>query len=119
MKPEVKSRLARTLRARRRALMQQLPLEKDRAVNDRRPEPGDWLDQAAAVDLELVVRALADTERAELAEIDAALERLARGHYGKCELCGRAIPARRLEALPETRTCVECASGRSRSAAPH
>ncbi len=26
-----------------------------------------------------------------------------------CEICGQAIPPERLEALPETRRCVECA----------
>ena len=27
----------------------------------------------------------------------------------KCELCGKAIPAERMKALPETKRCVECA----------
>ncbi|MGI6036700.1 MAG: TraR/DksA C4-type zinc finger protein [Limnochordia bacterium] len=27
----------------------------------------------------------------------------------KCEFCGRTIPKERLEALPNTRRCVECA----------
>lgn len=27
----------------------------------------------------------------------------------RCELCGTPIPAERLEALPETKRCVECA----------
>ena len=27
----------------------------------------------------------------------------------KCELCGKAIPAERVKALPETKRCVECA----------
>jgi RNA polymerase-binding transcription factor DksA len=27
----------------------------------------------------------------------------------KCELCGKEIPLARLEALPETKRCVECA----------
>lgn len=26
-----------------------------------------------------------------------------------CEICGRDIPSERLEALPETKRCVECA----------
>lgn len=26
-----------------------------------------------------------------------------------CEICGSIIPAERLEALPETKRCVECA----------
>lgn len=29
-----------------------------------------------------------------------------------CEICGRPIPKERLEALPQTRRCVECARER-------
>jgi DnaK suppressor protein len=44
-----------------------------------------------------------------LAEIDAALVRIAEGRYGFCERCGRPIPRGRLEARPTARTCVSCA----------
>ncbi|WP_253943888.1 TraR/DksA family transcriptional regulator [Nocardioides marmotae] len=43
-----------------------------------------------------------------LAEIEAALDRLAAGTYGVCERCGRPIPAERLEVRPEARRCVAC-----------
>jgi DnaK suppressor protein len=43
-------------------------------------------------------------------ESRAALERLDNGTFGKCESCGRAIAAARLEAIPYTRYCVECAA---------
>jgi RNA polymerase-binding transcription factor DksA len=42
-------------------------------------------------------------------EIDAALARLDAGTYGECETCGSAIAAARLEALPWTTHCVQCA----------
>ena len=32
--------------------------------------------------------------------------------YGRCERCGAAIGAERLEARPSARTCIACASGR-------
>jgi DnaK suppressor protein len=44
-------------------------------------------------------------------EIDQALERIDTGSYGRCELCGQAIPADRLRALPWAALCVPC-SGR-------
>jgi len=44
---------------------------------------------------------------ARLALIDEALERLAHGEYGKCVVCGREIPAERLELVPETPYCVD------------
>jgi len=46
----------------------------------------------------------------ELADIDAARDRLAAGTYGVCENCGRAIPAARLEVRPTAARCVECAA---------
>ena len=53
----------------------------------------------------------------QLGEIEAARGRLADGRYGRCETCGRLIPAERLEARPTARTCVTCAApGRARPA---
>ncbi len=42
-----------------------------------------------------------------LAEIEAAQKRIADGTYGLCTVCGRQIPAARLEARPTATTCVE------------
>jgi len=54
--------------------------------------------------------ALVEQAEGNLAEIDAALERLDRGDYGRCETCGTGIGAARLEALPMTRRCITCAA---------
>ncbi len=45
-----------------------------------------------------------------LAEIDAALERLRQGTYGRCEVCGRPIAPARLAARPTATRCITCAS---------
>jgi RNA polymerase-binding transcription factor DksA len=42
-------------------------------------------------------------------EVAAALDRIDRGTFGRCENCGTAIAAGRLDALPYTRYCVRCA----------
>ncbi|TDW17596.1 TraR/DksA family transcriptional regulator [Kribbella kalugense] len=55
--------------------------------------------------------ALAEQARKALAEIDAALARVAAGTYTTCERCGRPISAERLQARPMVRTCIDCASG--------
>ncbi|MDP1805911.1 MAG: TraR/DksA C4-type zinc finger protein [Acidimicrobiales bacterium] len=44
---------------------------------------------------------------AELADVEHALRRLDDGTYGTCEVCGKAIPDERLEAMPATRLCLE------------
>jgi RNA polymerase-binding transcription factor DksA len=50
-----------------------------------------------------------DAER-ELVDLDAALDRIAEGHYGVCASCGGAIPIDRLRLLPAATLCVPCAS---------
>ena len=54
-----------------------------------------------------LVLALASFEQDGLYEIDAALRRIDDGTYGVCELTGRPIPWKRLEAIPWTRFSVE------------
>jgi RNA polymerase-binding transcription factor DksA len=43
-----------------------------------------------------------------LADIDAALFRLAIGRFGVCQRCGRVIPADRLQAIPMASLCLRC-----------
>ena len=53
--------------------------------------------------------ALRDRERAQLRQVEDALERLAAGTFGACRSCGRPIAAQRLEAIPWAATCIDCA----------
>jgi DnaK suppressor protein len=52
--------------------------------------------------------ALDERETAELAKVQAALNRIAAGTYGQCVDCGIEIPASRLQAVPEAARCVAC-----------
>ena len=52
--------------------------------------------------------AMNEHETAELAAIDAALERIAQGHYGECLDCGVTIAQARLDAYPMALRCVSC-----------
>jgi RNA polymerase-binding transcription factor DksA len=56
--------------------------------------------------------ALAGQARTRLAEINAALGRLADGSYGTCERCGQPIGQDRLAARPAASQCVTCAARR-------
>jgi len=60
--------------------------------------------------------AMTEAERREIAEIDAAIERIGRGSYGHCEDCGHAIGRLRLRAMPEARRCAACDDVREASA---
>jgi len=50
---------------------------------------------------------LEENEGRVLAAIDAALQRIANGTYGRCERCGREIEEERLQALPYATLCIE------------
>ena len=106
----------KTLIQRRRALLRKVPTLEEEELAHREAEANDWVDRAVNAESEGLVRTLAQGERNELAEIDAALERLASGRYGWCESCGAAITARRLAAVPEARTCYSCRSQQERGA---
>ncbi|MGK5111326.1 MULTISPECIES: TraR/DksA family transcriptional regulator [unclassified Geodermatophilus] len=45
-------------------------------------------------------------------DIDAALERMAAGTYGRCVHCGTDIPEERLELRPFATGCVACSQRR-------
>ena len=57
---------------------------------------------------EFTLSLLQNQEQA-LDEIREALGRIDRGTFGECEECHQPIPKARLQALPYTRHCVECA----------
>jgi RNA polymerase-binding transcription factor DksA len=47
-------------------------------------------------------------ELGELQEIHAALERIERGIFGRCESCSSSIDEAHLERVPWERRCAEC-----------
>lgn len=49
-----------------------------------------------------------------LARTERALEKLDEGTYGRCDSCGKPIPAERLRAMPDSVMCVECAAAERR-----
>ncbi len=51
---------------------------------------------------------MAETLEALQRQIVAALEKLNRGTYGRCEGCRKPIPEARLQALPWASRCIPC-----------
>ncbi len=49
-----------------------------------------------------------NNDRQLLQMVDAALSRMREGSFGECISCGEEINAKRLEAVPWTRHCIEC-----------
>ena len=47
-------------------------------------------------------------ERQQLQMVEGALARIKEGVFGQCISCGNPINAKRLEAVPWTRYCIDC-----------
>ena len=52
---------------------------------------------------------LIENEQETLDQIHDALKRMDAGSYGRCESCDQPIAKARLQALPYTPLCIECA----------
>ena len=73
---------------------------------------GHWeLDCGRYADQKLTV-SLLRRDKDTLDQIEAAIQRIEDGGYGRCEECGEQIPKTRLDAIPYAAECVRCASQR-------
>jgi RNA polymerase-binding protein DksA len=54
--------------------------------------------------------AIAENEEQLLEQVVAALDRIAVGTFGICQECGREIARQRLDAIPYTSWCIDCAA---------
>ena len=61
----------------------------------------------AASQIEVHVK-LAASARMVLSDVEAALERMDQGRYGRCHLCAQPIALARLKIVPQARYCGRC-----------
>ncbi|NLY12833.1 MAG: TraR/DksA family transcriptional regulator [Gammaproteobacteria bacterium] len=66
-------------------------------------------EQATERQNDMVLQGLLADARASILEVKQALMRLDAGTYGECAQCAEPIKAERLEALPATPLCINCA----------
>jgi len=70
----------------------------------------DWEELATERESDEVLEDLGMSAQQELRMIDAALSRIEEGEYGHCTLCGKEISQERLDVVPATPFCRECAA---------
>ncbi len=75
------------------------------------PRAHDWEEAATEREGDEVLERLGQSGEAEIARIRAALGRIREGSYGVCTACGERIARERLDILPETPLCRDCAAG--------
>ncbi len=71
--------------------------------------PKDWEDRASETENDETLESLMLLTERELEQINEALARIDAGSYFTCSECGAPIPEQRLELLPFTTLCVNCA----------
>ncbi|MFD5856706.1 TraR/DksA family transcriptional regulator [Streptomyces chartreusis] len=71
------------------------------------PHAEELLGRRSAAQAEVQVK-LAASARMVLADVEAALQRMADDSYGACHLCRRAIEPERLTIVPQARYCARC-----------
>jgi RNA polymerase-binding protein DksA len=77
--------------------------------SDRSSDPGNA--EASSIKLEYAKELSIEQNTLDLiSKVDHALARIKTGQYGICESCGKAIPLERLDVLPYSTLCVECAA---------
>ena len=73
------------------------------------PHTKDWEDLAVEREGDEVLEGMGTSGLAEIERIRAALGRIADGSYGFCVTCGKEISQERLNVLPATPFCRNCA----------
>jgi DnaK suppressor protein len=68
----------------------------------------DVADRAASSYNKEFLFSQSNNDRQLLSMVDGALARIREGSFGECVSCGKEINAKRLEAVPWTRHCIEC-----------
>lgn len=77
--------------------------------SERSPDPNTAEGGSLAFEMEKEL-SLARNAGDLLGQVEEALGRLQAGTYGNCEGCGKPIPVARLDAVPHTKLCVDCAA---------
>lgn len=100
------------IRARLLARRRQLLSSREKTKTTRRqlhtPEI-ETEEEARKVQEHRLFETLDSRQKNEIEAIDAALTKLETGDFGLCDGCGERISIERLDVLPHTRWCLECA----------
>lgn len=95
---------------RRRQILERLGRVESHLRHWDKPLDDDFAEQAIERANDQVLEALDDNMRREILQIDHAINLMEQGKYGICEFCQNPIAPKRLEALPYSNLCINCAS---------
>ena len=103
-------KIKRTLLARKEELLERHSRIARKTRHREEPLPQDFAEQAVELENQELLEALDAEVAEELRQISRALVRIDSGEYAHCTSCGEGIPVARLEAMPTTSLCLDCAT---------
>ncbi|TAK60668.1 TraR/DksA family transcriptional regulator [Methylobacter sp.] len=74
------------------------------------PLDRDFEEQATQTENDEVLDSLGNAARTEIEMVKQAIDRIDKGQYGLCQVCGEPIGKERLKAIPYSSMCIKCAS---------
>ncbi|HRH40220.1 MAG TPA: TraR/DksA C4-type zinc finger protein [Pyrinomonadaceae bacterium] len=95
---------------RRKEIVERLGRVENHLRHTDKPLEADFAEQAIERANDEVLEVLDENMRNEVIQIDHAIELMEKGDYGICQACQNPIAQKRLEALPYTSICINCAS---------
>src|SRR5262245_47372522 len=110
--------LARELSQRRLLLLQDVAEGQDEMKAILEQQESEFEESAQKDRITRLISRLKARDRQKIREIDAALNNMAAGNYGKCQKCGREIGIDRLRVLPVTTLCINCAAAQESKKRP-
>lgn len=99
-------KILETLKEKQKELLKRISSIKD---DFKKGRSKDYDDHATDAENDLVLDEIYRESEVELNFVNQAIRRLEEGSYGTCSKCAQPINLERLEALPYTSTCIECA----------
>jgi RNA polymerase-binding transcription factor DksA len=97
------------LESRREELRTRLVSVRADLSRKREPLSADFADQATQRENDEVLEGIGRSTEIELAQLELALRRIQSGDYGTCAKCGAGIESARLDVVPYTDRCSNCA----------
>ncbi|WP_286264112.1 TraR/DksA family transcriptional regulator [Thalassotalea atypica] len=93
------------------AKKQQLSQRIEAITNDfQKGRSADFAEQTTECENDQVLNVIRDEAKEELKQINHALQRIKDDAFGQCTECGEQIAQARLNALPYTDFCINCAN---------
>ncbi len=77
----------------------------------------EYLDRASVQTHQAMKLRFRTRESKLIKKVRLALDRIEKGTYGECEICGEPISLKRLEARPVTTKCIRCKEAEEREEA--